>query len=145
MKGMELPVSLIVVFTITALILVTIAFFLNTATTPSIGRTDMERLFYTKCDSYAQNKCDWSVTREPDFSQFVDACRVMFGDNSEKFSCLYNHCQACKKVSSSQEMTCFTLCEEARSNKQLGVDHVPACNEIREQCAEISTCVDVCG
>jgi hypothetical protein len=138
---MELPTNIIIAIVIAVLVLVVLsAFFMNT-TSPQITTTEAQRIFNDKCIEYGTKNCDWSVTKDASFNDFMKACRQLNGEEREAYSCLYVYCEQCKE-STTDTMACTSLCDEARSTYNLGGNTGPVCLQISTECP--ATECDVC-
>lgn len=144
---MELPIRVIITVAIALLVVAVILSFLFSGTAEPLDRSEANRVFSQSCLQYKERQCEWSVTREEGFTDFLDACKYIYGQAKDSFSCLYVHCEACKEFSDDpQELMCAGLCEEARASERLGISTVNVCQQIRTECTSTQeTCDDVCG
>ncbi len=143
---MELPLRAVIAMIIVALLLVVVSFFITTSSSPPIQQGDAERIFSTMCQQYKIQKCPWAVTREASFDTFLTACRTLYGDYRDKFSCLYSLCQACKEFEPTpNEVTCAGICESCDANARLGLSTAVCCSNFKSNCAGVNVQCGVCG
>jgi hypothetical protein len=143
---MELPLRSIIAMVIVALVLVVVSFFVTTSSGPQLQQGDAQRVFSTVCQQYSQQKCEWSVTKQVAFGEFMDACRTLYGDYRDKFSCLYSLCQACKEFEpTQQDVACAAISESCEANQKLGLSTATCCTNFRGTCSTSSVKSAVCG
>ncbi|MEM7819383.1 MAG: hypothetical protein QXD48_00975 [Candidatus Aenigmatarchaeota archaeon] len=140
MKGISLSLSMIVILIVAALVLSALIYFFMFQTTQQMTKSEANRIFYTECQKYKERKCDWSVTYDTEFDKFLDACKFLFGQDHDKFSCLYSLCQECKKLEL-DEIKCAGMCEICNGHKNVGVELENCCNVYKDECK--SGC-DIC-
>ncbi|GEM_PF-2529021 len=136
---MELPIKIIVVLIIVALVLVILSSFLLGQTGAQITKAEAERIFTSQCQIYSQNNCEWDVTRNSDFSKYVEACRVLYGPERDSFSCLYVLCNACKDTQNFQ-IKCAGICSACKGNNEIGISTETCCAEFTAQCSGVIEC-----
>jgi hypothetical protein len=144
---MELPLRTIIVMIIVALVLVVLSFFISTSSGPQITQGDAQRVFSTMCQQYKPQGCPWSVTKESSFSQFLGACRTLYGDYRDKFSCLYSLCEACNDNSlkpTQPDIACAAIAESCEANQKLGVSTGACCANFRSTCTGVSVQAAAC-
>ena len=140
---MELSVRTIVVATIVVVVLVTLSFFINIESSEQITRSNANQVFNSLCQSYKNMQCDWAVTREDKFNDFMQACRVLYGNEREAYSCLYTYCQACK-TDESADLKCASACEQCRADSSISVRST-CCQQFAASCANsVVKCQDAC-
>ncbi len=139
---MDLPIKTIVILAIVVLVLVTLSMFFTSSTGGSLSRAEAERIFNTKCVAYVQQGCDWSVTKTSEFADYMRACRVLYGDYREAYSCLYSFCQGCFE---SYDLRCANLCHTCAGHEAAGIDRTSCCTRYSAQCAGSSfDCSETC-
>lgn len=133
---MELPFKIIIAVALVAFLLTTFYVLFSRQSGESLSRTDANRVFYSICDSYKKEQCDWSVRQRTDFTQFMDSCGVLF-EGSGEYSCLYQHCCA-----ETKNVFCSGLCHACRGNELGGVKKELCCARLRADCgaAECDVC-----
>ncbi|MCX6816095.1 MAG: hypothetical protein NT120_04555 [Candidatus Aenigmarchaeota archaeon] len=137
---MELSFRVIITSAIVILVLVVMTFFIGTNSGEQITKANANSVFNSLCQNYKSKQCDWSVTRETTFSDFLKACRVLYGDGKESYSCLYNYCPACK-IQGSTNLVCSSICERCRADSSIGT-RTMCCQQYSGQCT--GTTCDAC-
>ncbi|HIG97292.1 MAG TPA: hypothetical protein HA230_03025 [Candidatus Aenigmarchaeota archaeon] len=132
MIKMQLPIKAIVVMVILVIVLVALSSFLLQSSGGSISGVEAERIFNTKCLAYGKLNCDWKVTYEPDFPDYVKACRILYGQWREAFSCLYTLCNQCYETA---DLKCSGLCNICKGHENAGVDRQTCCLRYQTECS----------
>lgn len=136
---MQLPVKIIIIIVLAVMVLVALSAFFFQSSGSSLTHAQAERIFNTQCTTYTQRQCDWSATYEPGFQQYLDACRVLYGEEREAFSCLYVLCQGCKETT---DLRCSGLCHICSGHEAASVERQTCCSRYSVECAQ-SQC-DAC-
>ncbi len=129
---MNLPIKVIVIVAVVVMVLVTLSMFFMTSTGGSLSKVEAERIFNTHCVAYVQQECDWDVTRQPEFSDYMRACKILYGDYREAYSCLYTFCQGCFET---RDLRCANLCHVCSGHDALGIERNACCSRYTAQCA----------
>lgn len=132
---MQLPIKLIVIVAILTLVLVTLSAFFLQSTGSSLSKTEAERIFSTDCLTYSQRGCDWQVTHEPEFGNYMKACRILYGSYREAYSCLYSMCSRCFE---SSDLKCSGLCKVCNGHDAASVDRETCCLRYKTECGSSS-------
>ncbi len=146
---MELSIKTVITITLIIMVLVILSFFITSQSSAQVARSDVNRVFSTKCQEYNLKECDWTVTKEKDFEEFLSACRSLYGSESESYSCLYLRCPACSKAEINKgqfdtQLRCASLCEQCEGDEKLGVKST-CCQQFASQCSEsIVRCAGTC-
>ena len=140
---MELPLKIIIIVAILALVLVLLSTYFLRSSTESISRSEAERIFNSDCITYAQRDCTWEVTREPEFENYLKACRVLYGPYREAYSCLYSLCNGCFE---SSDLRCSGLCKICSGHDYASVERESCCLRYKGECSSSSVdCTAACG
>ncbi len=129
---MQLPIKIIIIVAIAVMALAALSAFFFQSSGSSLTRTQAERIFNTQCTTYGQRQCDWSVTYEPQFQNYLDACRVLHGQEREAFSCLYVLCSACKETTN---LRCSGLCNICNGHESASVERQTCCSRFSSECS----------
>lgn len=137
-----LAVKTIVLMTITILVLVVLAYFITIQAGSQTSTADANRVFSTKCQEYRSKDCSWAVTAEADFNDFMNACRFLYGNEREAFSCLYVFCPACKDESIGTAnlengLRCASICNQCAGDSDLNL-RTTCCQQLASQCTGTS-------
>ena len=142
---MELPLRSMIVLIIVVIVLVIMSFFITTRSSGEIEKGEAQRIFSTVCQSYKLQQCPWSATKDGNFADFFSACRQIYGDHRDKFSCLYSLCQACKEFEPTPaDVTCAAISESCEANQKLGLSTAACCANFRGTCAGVRFDSPVC-
>lgn len=140
---MELPLKAVIVVVILALVLVSVSLFFLQSSGQSLTKAEAERIFSTQCLTYGQRACEWAVTYEPQFQEYLKACRVLYGSYRESFSCLYSLCSRCFE---SADLKCSGLCHLCNGHEYSGVSRQECCSRYANECSASSVkCERACG
>lgn len=140
---MELPLKVIVVAAILILVLVVVSSFFLQSTGESMTKAEAERVFSSRCLTYGQRSCEWAVAYEPEFQDYLKACRILYGSYRESFSCLYSLCSRCFE---SADLKCSGLCYVCNGHEYSGVSREECCSKYRSECAGSAVkCDRACG
>ncbi|MBI2579236.1 MAG: hypothetical protein HYW26_05990 [Candidatus Aenigmarchaeota archaeon] len=134
---MELPFKVIISVALVAFLLTTFYIFFSQQSGEQLSRTEANRIFYSTCDDYKKEKCDWSVRQRSDFTGFMDSCRVLFGDTAGDYSCLYQQC--CVET---KDILCSGLCNACRGNEFSRANKESCCARVKADCPDAQC--DVC-
>lgn len=130
---MQLPIKVIIIIAIAVMVLVAlIALFLQSSG-GSLTRAEAERIFNTMCTTYNQRQCEWPVTYEAEFANYLNACRTLYGQEREAFSCLYALCQGCKETN---DLRCSGLCYICSGHESASVDRQVCCSRFSAECTQ---------
>ena len=132
---MELPFKVIIVLAIVVLVLVTLMAFFLQSSGSSLSKAEAERIFNADCVAYAQRACNWEVTHEPEFANYLNACRVLYGSYREAYSCLYSLCSRCFE---SMDLKCSGLCKICNGHNYASVDRGTCCLRYSSECSSSS-------
>lgn len=139
---MQLPIKLIIVAAVVVLVLASLSLFFLQSTGSSLSKTEAERIFSTDCLTYSQRECDWEVTHEPEFENYLKACRTLYGSYREAYSCLYSLCSRCFE---SMDLKCSGLCSVCSGHDDAGVDRETCCLRYKTECQGSSVdCTSSC-
>jgi len=95
MKGLELPITIIVIAAVAIIVLVVLMYFLIFQSGKSMSKADADRIFASKCEYYKQNGCNVMEAKKD--KTFLSACKVHFqndpvyeklSDDGLAFACL---------------------------------------------------------
>lgn len=140
---MEIPLKAVVVAAILILVFVSLSTFFLQSSGQSLTKAEAERIFSTSCLTYGQRSCEWRVTYEPEFQNYLKACRVLHGSYRESFSCLYSLCGRCFE---SADLRCSGLCYTCSGNQYSGVSREECCSSYLGECAGSAVkCDRACG
>ena len=132
MKGFSMPSNMVVALILLILVLVVVgAFFLSQSGT-QVTQTNAVQVFDRLCNSYKQENCAWSLTKKSSFNDFMQACKLVYGDSYEEFSCLYRFC-----CGTAGELTCEAKCNICSGNKKIGLDVKECCEDYSNECSDI--------
>jgi hypothetical protein len=132
-KGMSMSMTLVVVIILAVLVLTAIMFFFFSQTGAEMDKAEANKIFYTECQRYKNMQCAWSATYEAGFDDFMKACKFLFGQERDAFSCLYSMCADCKEYTL-DEIQCAGMCEICNGHKNSGVDVSSCCEEYNNKC-----------
>lgn len=132
---MQLPLKVIVVIAILVIVLLMLSTFFLGSTGESMTRAEAERIFSADCVTYSQRNCDWEVTREPEFQNYLKACRVLYGNYREAYSCLYTLCTRCFET---LDLKCSGLCNICNGHDYASVDRETCCARYKGECSSSS-------
>ena len=139
---MQLPTKIIVIVALVVLTLVMISTFFFRSSGISISKAEAERIFNSDCLTYAQRSCDWEVTHEPEFNNYLKACRTLYGEYREAYSCLYSLCSRCFETT---DLKCGGLCKVCNGHDASGVDRETCCLNYNTECGGSSVdCSSAC-
>ena len=130
---MQLPIKIIIIIIIAVMVLVSLILFFFQSSGSSLTRAQAERIFNTQCTTYSQRQCDWSVTYEPGFQNYLESCRVLYGQEREAFSCLYVLCQSCKQTT---DIRCSGLCNICNGHESASVERQTCCSRFSAECTQ---------
>jgi hypothetical protein len=133
-KGLSMPLTLIVVLILAVLVLTALLYFFFTQTGGEMSKAEANRIFYGECQKYKNMQCAWSATYDPGFQKFLKACKFLFGEERDAFSCLYSMCADCKEYRL-DEIQCAGMCEICKGHQSSGVDLGSCCEEFRDRCS----------
>jgi hypothetical protein len=128
---MEIPTNAIIIIVIAAIALAVIMAFLFQSSGGSMDRAQAERVFGTQCVAYAQQACDWSITYRPDFAEYMKACRTLYGEYRDSYSCMYTLCNSCYET---DDLKCAGLCNICNGHEAASVDRQSCCSRFEAQC-----------
>src|SRR5687768_17384322 len=128
---MDLPVKTIAIVVILALVLVVLVTFLFQSSGTSLNKADAERIFSSQCQTYVQRGCSWDVTYESGFDNYLSACRTLYGEERESYSCLYTLCKGCFETN---DLRCSSLCNICNGHEDASVDRKTCCTRFNAQC-----------
>ena len=140
----SLPIKIVVIVIMAILILSVIAAFFILQSGQQISEADAQRVFNANCQNYAKQSCSWDVTRDPSFSIYLQACKPLYGQEREAFSCLYAMCQPCKEFNVPQTK-CAGLCKACQANSDIGISSTACCSEFSSQCTDVYECNTCAG
>ena len=139
MRKGELAIKTIIILVIMILLLGIVMYFMLSQSKIVSNKADANKIFSTKCQEYQSDySCSWSATREPDFDKFLQACKYLYGEERESFSCLMSLC--CKEVKF-DDVQCEGLCRLCRGNYLTGIKTDKCCEQFAAKC---SIKCDVC-
>ena len=138
---MELPIKLIVIIAVVAMVLVVLSTLFLQSSGQSLSKAEAERIFNTQCINYGQRGCQWSVTYEPSFADYLKACRVLHGDQREAYSCLYSLCDRCFETT---DLKCSGLCNICNGHDYASVARGECCSAYASQCQGSSVNCGAC-
>jgi hypothetical protein len=137
---MEMPMKLIVLLIIAVAVLSALMFFFMQSSGASMSKADAERTFSTMCLTYSQQGCEWAVTYEPAFEKYLSACRALYGQERDSYSCLYVLCERCFETA---DVKCGGLCHICEGHAAASIDRQTCCQRFSAQCRD-QQC-DVCA
>lgn|SRR3989338_7053718 len=140
---MQLPLKIIIVVAIAVLAVVVLSSLFLQSSGSSLTKTEAERIFNTQCLTYSQRACSWEVTHEPEFVNYMSACRILHGSYREAYSCLYSLCGLCFE---SSDIRCGGLCNICSGHDASGVERETCCSRYKGECSGSSVdCSTACG
>ena len=71
--------TLVIMLVLVMLVVVLTSFFLFQSGS-QISKADATRIFQQSCDQFAKRGCSWDVTYDQDFDKFVQACKIVNGE-----------------------------------------------------------------
>lgn len=128
---MQLPLKVIVAVAILVTVLIAVSLLLLQSSGASLTRADAEKIFNAQCLAYSQRDCDWTVTYEPAFNRYLEACRVLHGSYREAYSCLYSLCTNCFE---SRDLRCSGLCKICSGHDYASVEKETCCLRYKTEC-----------
>ena len=134
---MELPIKTITIVVILALLLVIVTTFLFQSSGTSLTKAEAERIFSAQCQSYVQQGCEWDSTYAPDFSKYLNACRTLYGQERDSYSCLYTLCKGCFETN---DIKCAGLCSICNGHQDVSIDRKTCCARFNAQCGTSLDC-----
>ncbi len=140
MKGLELPMRMIVIVGLLALFLVVFSTFFLSQSSGEFTKAQANQIFFSKCDAYKKQQCNWRVTYQKDFNDFYTACKVLNSPDIGKFTCLYKLCCA-----TSEDVTCDGFCELCSGNENLGTTLEQCCEQYKTSCSNSPSECGICG
>ena len=130
---MEMPLKIIVIAALAVIILAALMTFFLRSSGGAMNDADAHRVFDTQCAAYKQQACSWDVTYGADFSAYLAACRHIYGQERDSYSCLYTLCQQCYET---DNLKCAGLCNICNGHESASVDRVSCCNTYKAQCSD---------
>jgi hypothetical protein len=116
-----------VLLSLILIVAVVLSAFLTTQSGIQIGKTDANRIFTTKCLDYNEKySCEFQeVQRDPDFADFVNSCKTIYGQEREANSCLHSFCNSCddgrlNKENLADSTVCESICESCIGSMRIG-------------------------
>ena len=141
---MNLPLKTIVIIVIVALVLVIISIFFLGSSGESVTRAQAENTFNTMCASYSQRDCEWKVTYEDGFQNYLAACRFLYGNHKDSYSCIHIHCALCNEATEPQ-LKCASLCNICAGHDAVGIEREACCTRYNAQCFDSGfDCTETC-
>ena len=137
-----LPIKIIVIVALVVLVLVMVSTFFFQSSGSSISKAEAERIFNSDCLTYGQRQCDWEVTHEPEFNNYMKACRVLYGEYREAYSCLYSLCNRCFETN---DLKCAGLCKVCSGHDSASVDKETCCLRFKTECGGSAVDCGSCG
>lgn len=131
MKGMEMTTNITVTIVIIVILLLAVTAFLLTQSSTQISISESRKIFESKCASYGQRGYEWAVTRDSSFSEFVTACKAIYGEDHEGYSCLY---QLCSKTTPPQDLQCEGICRLCEGLAASGASPDACCVDFSNKC-----------
>ena len=123
---MELPTRAIILIVLLVIFLAIVGSFFLLQSGTEISKADAKKLFELRCQDYANRGCSWDITEEQSFTQYVTACKILYGEEREAFSCLYSLCPGCKSFDIDY-VRCAGICKGIEGQDQLGNPTEAAC------------------
>lgn len=136
----EIAFRTIIVAVIATIVLMFFSFFFFSSSGEQFTQAKANEVFFSRCETYKGQKCDWRVTYQKDFKNFYAACRQLNGPDVGKFTCLYKLCCA-----SSEDVTCDGLCELCSGHENLGITLEQCCARYQSSCSSSPSRCGVCG
>ena len=128
---MEMPMKVIVIAAVAVIVLSVLLTFFLRSTGGAMSDADAQRVFSTQCAAYKQQGCSWDVTYRPDFDAYLGACRQIYGEQRDSYSCLYTLCQQCYETS---DLKCAGLCNICSGHEAASVERATCCSTYKSQC-----------
>ncbi len=130
---MDLPVKAVVLIVIAVLLLVSLGSFFIFRTGQSAGEVDARKTFGDMCLSFDSRGCPWNVTEDANFGNFINACKIIYGQDKEAFTCLYSFCDSCKKFDPAFS-ACAGRCTQLQGQSKVGIDIGAGCTLYKADC-----------
>ena len=133
-----MPTNMVVVIAVAVLLVAVVASFFLLQSSGGISKTQAQNLFNIQCQEYGKESCTWNVTDRADFQQFVNSCKILYGQDKEALTCLYSICSQCKRFDINN-YRCDYLCSGIRGQRDLGNSVDEACSTYKAdaQCGTI--------
>lgn len=138
-KGLELPVSMIIVVAIAVLVIAAVAFFFLSTGGSQINTANAETVFTTKCQLYC-NQQDPAANRQlvtrlvtlkdPGFQQFLDACTtkgIPWKDSKGEAPLLCLAACPCNVAATPSQTSTASSCRATCTQKYSSYDDVSRC------------------
>ena len=130
---MELPLKIIVIAAVVVIVLSVLLTFFLRSSGGAMSDADAHRIFDTECAAYKQLACSWDVTYGESFPAYLQACRRIYGEQRDSYSCLYSLCQQCYET---DNLKCAGLCNICNGHQSASVDRATCCSAYRAQCSD---------
>lgn len=129
---MELSFKTMIVSALAVLVLISFIFFFSSQSGEQLTQAQANRIFYDLCSDYRESNCDWTVTYEERYSDYMNACRVLFQQEAGRYSCLYRFC--CEQT---KNVLCSGLCHACEANDEIKTSTAVCCTRYRAECGDI--------
>jgi len=113
---MELPINVLVIIALVVLVLIVLSALFFSQSSQKMTEAEANKIFNLNCENYRNANCQWRVTRDDSFGEFMQACQILYGSNQREFSCLYDFC-----CGFSGDAACQGFCSLCRGNKYAGL------------------------
>ena len=127
-----MPMKVIVIAAVAVIVLSVLLTFFLRSTGGAMSDADAQRVFNTQCAAYKQQGCSWDVTYSDGFSAYLGACRQIYGEQRDSYSCLYSLCQQCYETN---DLKCAGLCNICSGHEAASVARATCCSAYSAQCS----------
>ena len=124
--------KVIVIAAVAVIVLSVLLTFFLRSTGGAMSDADAQRVFNTQCAAYKQQGCSWDITYGEGFASYLAACRHIYGDQRDSYSCLYSLCQQCYETN---DLKCAGLCSICSGHEAASVARVTCCSAYKAQCS----------
>ncbi|MBI4018131.1 MAG: hypothetical protein HY368_00815 [Candidatus Aenigmarchaeota archaeon] len=128
---MELPFKVLISIALISFLLITFFVLFSQQSGQQLTQAEANRIFYSLCDEYKKEQCDWSVRERSSFAEYLESCKVLFSDTAGEYSCLYQHC--CVET---KNVLCSGLCNACKGNEFSKTNKELCCSRFKSDCAE---------
>lgn len=133
---MELSIKTVVALLFVILVLLSFTLFFSSQSGEQITEAQASRIFYETCSEYRESDCDWTVTYEEKYNEYMDACRALFDQEAGRYSCLYRFC--CEQT---KNVLCSGLCHACTGNSDSKASTAGCCLRFKTECGDIECSV----
>ncbi len=112
MKGMQLPINLVVITAVVVMVLVTILFFFTSSSGKGVSDVEARKIFFEACSQLECNTpkdvCLEIYRQFPDhessfYDRFYSSCQTLYGGGASNAVLCFASCGGCAKLTDNQK------------------------------------------